>query len=215
MAEVIVGSEGRGDRDPDGVVDELLAVLACDEVGEEFIGMTIRAMLRAHDAHSMRDDIFAWPGHVETAARVAAEAFVHLLGADTKSPEPASADEAATTLAEVAYDDWGFEYQDLPFPKVSAWATFANTRRSGTQFTVAQSAPVRDGDVVEAAFAAVMAVMNHEARERFTFRGEAIYDVHREPDESFGPQPTGPAEPESGNYVADIGPFAGVRQRPS
>jgi len=202
-----------------GVTDPVAAERVADAltepaVIEELAWVFTRALSRAADAGTQRDDIFEWPGHAETAGRVAADALREALGRPA-SPTRPCADEAKAILADVTYLDWRFDYVDTPFPRVTVTARLPDTSEPGKDFTVNRYAVV-EGDVVGAAFRAVMDLHDHEAREHFFYRGRRVFNSHLEQDESSGPiRRHGAVDDTPQSYTADIGPSAGVRARPS
>jgi hypothetical protein len=197
----------------DATADRIISELTGSEVTEELAWTITRALHRAADMGGQRDDIFEWPGNAETAARVAVDALAEALGRPRRTAELPNAQAARAALADVRYLDWQFDYVDTPYPRVTVRAVLPDTSDPTRTFTVTRYAVV-DDDVVSAAFRAVMDLHDHEAREHFFFSGERVFNAHREPAETAGPQrrPGVPAE-QSRRYTADIGASAGVRRR--
>lgn len=193
--------------------DAVAEALTDPPVMEEMALACVRALQRASDAFMQRDDIYEYPGNLETAGRVAVDALAEMLGHPLVQPRPLRREEADATLAEVSYEDFRFEYVDAPYPRVVARSVFPDTSDPHKEFTVSQYAVV-NGDLVETAFAAVMAVLEHEAREIFRFRGERVFNVHHDPGETSGPiLKPGAEHDQRRSYTADIGPSATVRPR--
>jgi len=193
----------------DRVIEALAAPAVIEELGWAFT----RALQRSAVVGGQRDDIFEWPGQAETAGRVAADALREALGRRRPESAKPSVDEAKATLAEVRYLDWNFGYVDTPFPRVTVTSRMPDTNQPGKDFTVTRYAVV-EGDVVEAAYRAVMDLQDHEAREHFFYRGKRVFNSHLEQDETAGPiLKPGYLDDTPNSYVADIGPSAGVRPR--
>lgn len=192
--------------------DAVAAALTGPDTREELVGGLTRSLRRASDAHFQRDDIYEYPGTLETAARVVVDGLTEMLGVARPARQKVDASEAEAILADVTYQDWTFRYVDLPYPRVVAAARFPDTDDPTKNFPVTQYAVV-EGDVLEAAFAAVMAVLEHESREMFRYRGDPVFHVHRDQGETSGPILKDGAEHDSRrSYIADIGPSAGVRR---
>jgi hypothetical protein len=195
------------------VAAEVAGALCAPEVLEELVNGLTRALRRASDAHFQRDDIYEYPGSLETAARVAVEGLTELLGVPTPPRQELDRSTAEAILADVAYEDWTFSYVELPYPRVTAATAFPDTDDPTKEFPVTQYAVV-EGDILEAAFGAVMAVLEHEAREVFRYRGDPVFHIHRDQGEQAGPILKDGAEPDRRrSYVADIGPTAGYRRQ--
>ncbi len=84
-------------------------------------------------------------------------------------------------LKAIEYKGWRFEgvFEEGQPPKVKAFAEVQNLHRPDQTFQLARSAPIWFGDVIGAAFDAVMMVEEHEAMERFRFAGRQIIDPHQ------------------------------------
>ena len=203
------------DEFADRVAGAVAESLAAPDVLEAVALAFVRALQRASVAYMQRDDIYEYPGNLETAARVAVDALADLLGralVQSASPDP---EEAVGILADVTYPGLTFEYVDAPYPRVVARGEFPDTSDPESDFTVSQYAVV-NGDLIETAFAAVMNVLEHEARETFRYGGDRVFNVHHDPGETAGPILKEGAEPDSRrSYTADIGPSARVRARRS
>ena len=213
IAEAVQRAANLDDDRAREVAAEVADALAAPAVQEELALAFVRALQRAGDAYMQRDDLYEYPGHLDTAARVVLAAFSDLLGRFPTEPADLAPEDATRVLGEVAYPGMTFQYVEGPYPRVAARANFPDTYNPDAEFPVSQYATVK-GDIVETAFAAVMAVLEHEAREAFLYRGERVFDVHRDPGETSGPILKEGAEPDRRkSYVADIGPSAGVRAR--
>lgn len=201
----------RADRAADSVAEALTAPAVQEELALAFV----RALQRASIAYMQRDDIYELPGNLETAARVAIDALSEQLGYLPVEAADIDPEEAERTLADVSYPGMVFEFINAPFPRVAAKGIFPDTDDPEEDFPVNQYAVVR-GNLVEAAFAAAMNVLEHEARETFTYRGVRVFNAHGDPGETSGPilKEGAQADPRR-SYVADIGPSAGVRRKRS
>lgn len=172
-------------------VDVLLQRLVADDVTEHLVTRINAAFHQAASAWNLRDDIFAYPGTPETAARVALDGVRAALGAEAPSVSselsPEQADEIVRTIE---YRGWRFRVDaEPPLPlKVTVTADVENTHRPGETFTLSRSAPIRGRDVAAAAFDAVMRIEEHEAMERFRVRSDRVLDPHRAPEDFVGPQ---------------------------
>lgn len=187
--------------------------LAAPQVLEEIATAFVRALHRASDAYMQRDDIYEYPGNLETAGRVAADALSELLGRTPAQPATPDPQQAAALLAEVTYPGLAFEYVHAPYPRVIARGEFPDSSDPDRDFPVSQYAVVK-GDLIEAAFAAVMNLLDHEAREAFRYRGDRVFNAHGDQGETSGPILKQGAEPDTRrSYSADIGPSAGIRAR--
>ena len=197
------------------VADAVAESLTRPDVLEEVALAFVRALQRAMTAYMQRDDIYEFPGNVETAGRVAADALSELLGRPATRPTTPDAVEAVATLAEVTYPGLSFEYVEAPYPRVVARGEFPDTSDPDEDFTVSQYAVIK-GDLVETAFAAVMNVLDHEAREMFRYRGERVFNAHHDQGETSGPILKAGAQADTRrSYTADIGPSAGIRATPA
>lgn len=193
--------------------DAVADALVDPTVAEEISLACIRALQRASVAFMQRDDIYEYPGNLETAGRVAVDALSEMLGRKPAERLPLTREGAADVLSEVTYEDFRFEYVDAPYPRVMARGVFPDTYDPDKDFQVSQYAVVKD-DLLNASFAAVMAVLEHEARETFRYRGERVFNAHHDPGEKAGLLLKPGAEPDSRrSYTADIGPSAGIRAR--
>ena len=211
IAEAVERSGGLG-AEPREVAAKVAEALVAPEVQEELALAFVRALQRASTAFMQRDDIYEYPGNLDTAARVVLDALADLLGRGPVQPGGIDREEAVRTLAEVSYPGITFEFVSAPYPRVIASGVFPDTSEPGEEFPVTQYAVVK-GDLVETAFAAVMAVLDHEAREAFRFRGERVFNTHADQGESSGPILKEGAAPDTRrSYVANIGPSAGVRR---
>lgn len=213
IADAVQGATGLDATQARSAAAAVADSLSDQDVQEELALAFVRALQRAGDAYMQRDDIYEFPGHLDTAARVVVDALSDLLGRAPKEPQAIPPEEAATALADVSYPGVSFQFVNAPYPRVTARAMFPDTYHPEAEFPVTQYAVVR-GDLVETAFAAVMAVLEHEAREAFLYRGERVFDVHRDHGETAGPVLRDGAKADSRrSYTSDIGPSARVRAR--
>ena len=76
---------------------------------------------------------------------------------------------------------WRFKaiFEEGAPPKVAALAELENLHRPGDTFQVSRSAVIWFGDVVGAAFDAVLMIEEHDAMERFRLAGQRVLDSHR------------------------------------
>jgi hypothetical protein len=140
----------------------------------------VRAVMRSADAAwAERPDLFENPAQPDTAAEIAVTAVVRAL-----MPVDAGVDVApqvlAGRLARVRYKDWVFRLVQVAGtgPAVEVQATLDNSVHPGAPFTTTRTAAILGGDVVDAAFRAVMLVEAHEAAERLQVDGKAVRDPH-------------------------------------
>jgi hypothetical protein len=173
----------------------LAAAVADPAVQDALVGRIVRAFGQATAAWSLRDDIFAYPGTASTAARIALDAVTAALEGDVPTAEltptfpTAPAERLAAELAQVTYRDWRFHLDtDGEWVQVVVVADVEDCHRPGQTFTLSRSAPVRGGDVLDAARRAVLRVHEHEVLEHLELRGRAPLDPHRSPEGFVGPQ---------------------------
>ena len=174
---------GAGD-DADVVLDVLRSWLTEPTTTRHLVSAVLEAFHQAQSAHNLRDDIYGYPGGAETAALLAVDAITITLGAGrTLPPRSLAREDAEAALTKVTYRDWDFRVvDDPPAPMaVEVRAVVGDVRYPAQEFRISRASVIRDGDVVRAAFEAVLLVETHEAMERFTYDGKAIYNAHNPP----------------------------------
>lgn len=172
------------------VVDAVLGRLLDPDVMDELARTATVALSRAWDAHDLRDDLYACPDGPEPTSRIVLNALAHAVGQREPDP-PISAAEAAATLAQVAYKDYKFNLLRLADGTwgVRVEGRFPDSRKPEHRVAVSARGFGRSS-ILDCAFRAVMALEEHEARERFTYKGERIFDPHRDTgDEDPLPEP--------------------------
>jgi hypothetical protein len=176
------------------VVDAVLDRLLAPDVMDELVRTATVALSRAWTAHDLRDDLYACPDGPEPTSRIVLNALAHAVGERPPDP-PVSAAEAAAVLSEVAYKDYTFDLLRLPDGTwgVRVEGRFPDSRKPQHRVAVSARGFGR-ASILDCAFRAVMALEEHEARERFTYRGERVFDPHRDTGDE-DPIPAPMAEP--------------------
>jgi hypothetical protein len=162
------------------VVDAVLDRLLAPDVMDELARTSTVALSRAWTAHDLRDDLYACPDGPEPTSRIVLNALAHALGKG--EPELRISDaEAAATLAQVAYKDYKFDLLRLADGTwgVRVEGRFPDSRKPQHRVAVSARGFGRSS-ILDCAFRAVMALEEHEARERFTYRGQRVFDPHRD-----------------------------------
>lgn len=178
------------------VVDAVLGRLLAPDVIDELTRVALVALDRAWNAHSLRDDLYACPDGPEPTSRIVLNAIAHALA--ERPPDPPISDaEAAATLAQIAYKDYDFTLLRLTDGTwgVRVQGRFEDSRKPEHRVAVSARGFGRQS-IVDCAFRAVMALEEHEARERFTYRGQRVFDPHRDTGDEE-PIPTPLAQSES------------------
>ena len=94
-----------------------------------------------------------------------------------------TADDIRSILADVRYLDWEFQVGDeggRAFLQVRFHAPDAESSATGPQHCRKWmlSPFMTRGEVVQTALLAVLTAVEHEARERFTYQGQAVFGPH-------------------------------------
>jgi hypothetical protein len=85
-------------------------------------------------------------------------------------------------LAEVQYKDWAFHVRPLgeSFYLQVGFVDFRCTRWTGRKWLISKHAC--KSEVVQTALKAVLTAEEHEARERFLYKGQPIFGPHKDVD---------------------------------
>lgn len=86
--------------------------------------------------------------------------------------------EIADVLSEIEYKDWELQlsYGSPQYLQVRFFTYWPRQEQHGRKWLLSQY--MTKSEIVQTALAAVLAVEEHEARERFVFRGVAVYGPH-------------------------------------
>ena len=142
--------------------------------------VAVRAALRSADAAwSERPDLYDNPAQPDVGADVAIAAVARALSPLTGDRQPPP-QHLAAQVARLRYKEWSFRLVLLPGvgPAVEVQARLDNTFHAGAPFSTGRRAAIIDGDVVGAAYRAVLLVEAHEAAERLSLDDRVVLDPH-------------------------------------
>lgn len=160
-------------------VDEIMAGLASEEVRRSLASVFNAAYVSASSASCARDDLYLPMNSTGVVSEVLAETAMRYFR-PSDPPVQLDARAAAAQVRSISYRDWQFDLVKLGDPNllgVRVKATLQDTRGDGV-FHSSTVAPVRGRGVYAAAFSAIMALEEHEARERFFADGKRVLSPH-------------------------------------
>lgn len=187
MADLIRDRTGAPEQAATRLAGDLLERLGQIDVAEHLAAEVVDAFGIALAAHHLRDDVFQFPGAPHSAARIASEAVTSRFRGDHQPPPVVAidVDEVEQALSKIEFRDWEFRcvpaHEGQPTPGVQVTATVPDRRDGRGTIRISRSVGIRDGDVVAAAFQAVMRLEEHEAAEHFRYDGATVYNEHNPP----------------------------------
>lgn len=183
LASALHGNALLGDANSHAVVMEVLDALLSPPISDELVRVIAQLQSRADIAFSERDDLYDSFDGPEPRARLCLQAIRHAFKRDVDDDDAGlTPDEAQEILDDIDYKPgWRFEVSRLPAGSVGVQVVgaFDDVRRPGRVFTARRRA-WDHGSLLRNALAAAEALEIHEARERFKYRGDAIFNEHRE-----------------------------------
>lgn len=166
------------------VIDAVARTLCEGPTRDEVFHAMVVANERAEMQWSLRDDEYLCPDGPEPRSELALFALEHVLRQEEQADDDSrmTPEEAERVLARIEYKGWRFRVLENPStggPVIQAIASAKDSRGSGRTVSVSRRGWGRR-TLVESAFAAVMQIEEHEARERFRFDGNVVFDPHAE-----------------------------------
>jgi hypothetical protein len=172
-------------------IARVLDVILDDPVRTELVRAIAVVQGRADIAFMERDDLYdSWDGP-EPRARLSLLAIDHAFDQRGEREEDSlSVEQAAAILEDVTYKpNWHFSVYRLPDGpigvRVEARGLPDTTGRRQSAAAARRAWDRRS--ILANAMAAVEAVEVHEAREHFRYRGDALFNEHRERDDDLEP----------------------------
>lgn len=159
--------------------------LRSPEVAAEFRRLVVSGWDFARTATRERPDVYGSGLDQDVLGAVVSDVMSYLFTEPRRVASDLTPENAAAILRGISYKEgWSFELRELT-PSVLGVTVVArvdDVSRPEQVFVLSRTAPVLDGDVLGAAFNAVMLVEEHEAMERFQVGGRKQFDPHWPPD---------------------------------
>jgi hypothetical protein len=170
------------------VVDTVVKTLLTPPVRDELFHAMVVANERADAQWSLRDDLYLCPDGSEPRSEIALQALQHVLLQDEQRDPPLPVEAARKVLEGIDYKGWRFHLLERPdgAQLVQVQAIVPDSYGRSREVSVSRRGWGR-ASLLESAFAAVMQIEEHEARERFNFDGRLVFDPHA--DSSHDPVP--------------------------